>query len=189
MLLKYDPGEEDDDEEMEDSDEEMEDSDEGMEDFEESVEDDEDDDTDELDRIQYSLLEVLDEKEQDWTWASHGPVKSNLPVPGLHLSQGGVVGLPLSSMDALRIKQHALQLGSEINASVDNDDLTCDLDPSQFELRNCRWHDAAQAVALRAIRAFDLRRADIRLRNLTLSGPSRPLHIWQEYVGMCSVID
>ena len=176
MLLKYDPGEEDDDEEMEDSDEEMEE-------FEESEEDDEDDDTDELDRIQYSLLEVLDERDQDWTWASHGPVMSNLPVPGLHLSEGGVVGLPLSSTDALRIKQHASQPGSELNPSEDNDDLTCDLDPSQFELRNCTWHDAAQVVALGAIRALDLRRADIRLRNLTLSGPSRPLHIWQAYVG------
>ena len=168
MLLKYDPGEEDDDEEMEE--------------FEESEEDDEDDDTDVLD-IQWSLLEVLDEIEQDRTWASHGPVLSKLPIPGLHLSRGGVVGLPLSLKAASRIKQHASQFGSEINPSADDDDLTCDLDPSQFELRNPMWHDAAQVVGLEAVRAFDVGDATIQLRGLTLSGPSRPLNLWQGYVG------
>ncbi|KAK0513137.1 hypothetical protein JMJ35_004123 [Cladonia borealis] len=166
MLLKYDPGEEDEDYEMEE--------------LEESEEDDEDDDADALDDIQCSLFEVLQDIEEVKTWASYGPIKYRLPITGLHLSRGGVVGLPLSSMDASRIKQHASQFGSKSNPSVDDNDLTCDLDSSQFELRNPAWHTAARMLALEATRTFAVGDATIQLRGLTLSGPSRPLTLWQD---------
>lgn len=168
MLLKYDPGEEDEDEEMEE--------------IEESDEDDEDDDTDALDDIQGSLFEVLHDIDEVKSWASYGPIRDRLPIPGLHLSQGGVVGLPLSSMDASRIKQHASQFELKSNPSVDDNDPTCDLDSSQFELRNPAWHTAARMLGLEATRSFDAGLATIQLRGLTLSGPSRPLNLWQEYV-------
>ena len=168
MLLKYPPGEEDEVEEMDE--------------VEELEEDDEDDDIDALDDIQCSLFEALQHIDEVRSWASYGKIQYRLPIPGLHLSQGGVVGLPLSSIDASRIKHHASQFGSKINLSMDDNDLTCDLDSSQFELRNPAWHTAARMLGLEATRTFDVGDATIQLRGLTLSGPSRPLNLWQEYV-------
>ena len=170
MLLKYDPGKEDEIEEME----EVEGS--------EEDDDDDDDDTDALDDIQCSLFEALHDIDEARSWASYRPIQYRLPVPGLHLSRGGVVGLPLSSMDASRIKQHASQFGSKNNHSVDDNDLTCDLDSSQFELRNPAWQTAAKMLGMEAAGPFDVGPATVQLRGLTLSGPSRPLNLWQEYV-------
>ena len=164
MLLKYDPGKEDEVEEVEGSEED-------------------DDDPDALDDIQCLLSEVLDNINGDRTWASYGPILSNIPIPKLRLSQSSAIGLPLSLKAASRIKKHASRFGSERNPSVDDDDLTCDLDPSQFELRNPMWHTLVQSVGMKASRAFDVGPPTIQLRRLTLSGPSRPLNLWQEYVG------
>ena len=172
MLLKYDPGKEDEFEEMEEV--------EGSE--EDDDDDDDDDDIDALDDIQCSLFEALHEIGEARSWASYGPIQYTLPSPGLHLSRGGVIGLPLSSMAASRIKQHASQFGSKSNPSVDDNDMTCDLDSSQFELRNSAWQTAAKMLGMEAARPFDVGPATVQLRGLTLSGPSRPLSLWQEYV-------
>lgn len=167
MLLRYDPGREDESEEGE-----------SVEEWEEE----EDDDTDALNDIQYSLCTVLHDVDEARSWASYGSIQHSLPIPGLHLSQGGVVGLPLSSMDASRIKQHALQLGLASNSGVDDHDQTCVLDPSQFELRNPRWHNVAQVLGMEAARPFDVGPASIQLRGLMLSSPSQSLKLWQECV-------
>ena len=142
----------------------------------------EDDDTDALNDIQYSLFEFLDNINEARTWASYVPILSNPPIPGLHLSQGGVVGLPLSLTDATRLKQHASPIESGKNHSVYDDDVTCDFDPSQFELRNPMWHAFAEYVGKEAVKPFGVDQSTIQLRRLTLSGPSRPLNHWQEYV-------
>ena len=166
MLLKYDPGKEDEEEEVEE--------------IEESDEDD--DNARDLSDIQYSLFTALQDVDEARLWASYGPIHHDCPIPGLCLSQSGVVGLPLSSMDASRIKQHASQSGLKSNPIVDNTDLTCDLDPSQFELRNPFWQTAEKVLGLRAAMPFDVGPATVQLRRLTLSGPSRPLKPLQEYV-------
>ena len=166
MLLKYDPGKEDEEEEGEEVRGWYEDE----------------DDTDALNDIKCSLFTVLHHVGEERLWASCGPIHHDCPIPGLWLSQSGVVGLPLSSMDASRIKQHASQSGLKSNPIVDNTDLTCDLDPSQFELRNPFWQTAEKVLGLRAAMPFDVGPATVQLRRLTLSGPSRPLKPLQEYV-------
>ncbi len=70
MLLEYDPGEEDEVDEAEEVEGWWEDE----------------DDTDALNDIQCSLFEVLDDINEAGTWASYGPMLSNLPIPGPHLS-------------------------------------------------------------------------------------------------------
>ena len=168
MLLRYDPEEEDEEEEGEE--------------IEELDEDEDEDDASDLSDIQYSLFMALQDVEEARLWASYGPIPQGIPIPGLCLSQGGVVGLPLSSMDASRIKQHASQFGLESNPIVDDNDLTYDLDPSQFELRNPFWQATEKLLGLGAARPFDVGCATVQLRRLTLSGPSRPLKPLQEYV-------
>ena len=164
MLLKYDPGKEDESEEGEEVEEW----------------DEDEDDTGSLIDIQYSLFEELLDVNEARSWASYGPIQHNLPVPGLHLGQDGVdalVGLPLSSTDASRNNQHASQCGLESNPSVGDNDLSCNLDPSQFELRNPIWQAAATMLGMEVTKPFDMGPATVQLRRLTLSGPSRPLRL------------
>lgn len=166
MLLKYDPGKEDEEEEGEE-----------VEEWDES-----EDDASDLSDVQHSLFEALQDVDQARLWTSYGPIPQGIPIPGLCLSQGGVVGLPLSLMDASRIKQHASQFASECDPIMDDNDLTCDLDVSQFELRNPDWQDIEYLIGKGAARPFDVGSATVQLRRLTLSGPSRPLKPLQEYV-------
>ena len=134
MLLKYDPGKDDEEEEGEEVEEWDED------------EDEDEDDTGALNDIQHSLFEELLDVEEARTWAFFGPLPQGIPIPGLCLNQGGVVGLPLSTMDASRIKRHASQLGLECNPIMDANDLSCDLDISQFELRNPAWQTTEKLI-------------------------------------------
>ena len=166
MLLKYDPGKENESEEGEE-----------VEEWDES-----EDDASDLSDIQHSLFEALQDVDEARLCAFYGPLPQGIPIPGLCLSQGGVVGLPLSSMDASRIKQHASQFGLENNPIVDDNDLTCDLDPSQFGLRNPFWQTTEELIGMGAARPFDVGSATVQLRRLTLSGPSRPLKPLHEYV-------
>ena len=166
MLLRYDPGKEDEEEEGE-----------GVEEWDEF-----EDDASDLSDIQHSLFEALEDIDEARLWAFYGPLPPSTPIPGLCLSQGGVVGLPLSSMDAARIKGHASQLGLESDSIVDDNDPTCDLDLSQFELRNPDWQAAEKLIGMETARPFDVGSATAQLRRLTLSGPSRPLKPLQEYV-------
>ena len=166
MLLRYDPGKEDEEEEGEE-----------LEEWDES-----EDDTSDLSDIQDSLFEALEDVDEARLWAFYRPLPQDIPTPGLCLGQGGVVGLPLSSMGASRIKRHASQLGLESNPIVDDNDLTCDLDLSQFELRNPHWQTTEKLIGMGAAKPFDVGSATAQLRRLTLSGPSRPLKSLQEYV-------
>ena len=94
-------------------------------------------------------------------------------------------------MDAPRIKRHASQLRLESNPIVDDNDLTCDLDLSQFELRNPDWQTTEKLIGKEAAKPFDVGSATAQLRRLTLSGPSQPLKPLQEYVRQqhCHIID
>ena len=175
MLLRYDPGRDDEEEEGEEVEERGED----------------DDDTDASDDVECALFEMLEDINEARSWASYGSIQYDLPLPELHLSQCGLVELPLSSMDALRIKQHVSQFGLGSGSGVDENDQTCILNPSQFKLQNPKWHNIAQGLGMEAARPFDVGPAGVQLRGLVLSSPSRSLELWQKCVRylLCSAID
>ena len=117
-----------------------------------------------MDCVKASLFNILASIEEARTWSSHGPILINSPTPGLHLKDSGIIGLPLSPHDALRIKRQAFQ-GC---ISDNSDSLGCELSPGQFEVRNPAWHAFVQSVALDATKPFDIGPVHTTLRRLIL---------------------
>ena len=125
-----------------------------------------------MDDVKASLIDHLESIKEARTWSSYGPILINSPTPGLYLKDGGIVGLPLSAHDALRIKRQA----SKSRISAKSDRLACELSLGQFELRNPAWHAFVQSVGLNATKSFDIGTVHLTLRRLVLcdksSGPA-----------------
>lgn len=86
--------------------------------------------------LQNTLDGVSSASDQDWVdW--HGT--KNPINPGLTLKSSGIVGLPLSDSDAVRIAREAMVDGKDFaTKKVPGDH--CDLALDKFELRNPAWH-------------------------------------------------
>lgn len=121
-----------------------------------------------MDDVKASLIDHLGSIGEARTWSSYGPVLINSPTPGLYLKAGGIVGLPLSAYDALRIKRQA----SKSSLSDKNDSRGWELSPGQFELRNPAWHQFVQSVGLIATKPFDIGTVHLTLRKLVLCDKS-----------------
>ena len=132
-----------------------------------------------INHVKASLFNHLTSIGEARTWSSYGFLLNNSPTPGLHLEDGDVVGLPLSSHDALRIKRQASQ------SSVPNkkdDGLGYELDPGQFEVRNPAWHAFVRTVGSNAIKPFDIGTVHLTLRKLVLCDRSSGSAVKEEYV-------
>ena len=81
---------------------------------------------------------VSSASDQDWVgWQG----TTNPINPGLTLKSSGIVGLPLSDSDAVRIAREATVDGKDIATKKAPGD-HCDLALDKFELRNPAWHES-----------------------------------------------
>ena len=130
-----------------------------------------------MDHVKSSFSKHLASIGEARTWSSAGPILVNSPTPGIYLKDEGVLGLPLSENDVLRIKRQASPSG----ASNDGDGFGCELDLGQFELRNPAWHAFIESVTLNATKAFDIGTVRHTLRKLVLCGTNSRHSVQEEY--------
>ena len=131
-----------------------------------------------MDHVKASLINHLARMGEARTWSSHGPILISSPTPGLYLNDGDVIGLPLSSRDALRIKEYA----SQSSGSDKGDILGCNLNPRQFELRNPAWRPFVQSVGLNATEPFGIGPVYLTLRSLVLCEKGSDSAAQEQYV-------
>ena len=129
-----------------------------------------------MDRVKASLIDHLAGGRAARSWSSYGPILTNSPTPGLYLQDGGVVGLPLSSHDASRIKRQV----SRSNVSGIGGGLWCELKAGQFEVRNPAWHTFVESVGSNATKPFDIGTVHLTLRKLVLCDSSNGSAVREE---------
>ena len=117
--------------------------------------------------IQNTLDGVNSTADQQWAFDAAVTQFTN---PGLTLQSSGIVGLPLSYSDALRIAKEASVDGQDI-FSKDTSSCYCGLSREKFELRNPAWHQSVIDIGSRILgkQANEVR---AELTNLSLHAPS-----------------
>lgn len=121
---------------------------------------------DEIDEIKQELQDHIDRIEEPRVWASSCTLTSAVN-PGLALKDGDVTGLPLSIIDASKIRQYAL-------AKTQDDGqmhyIGYELMPGQFELRNPAWEQHIQDMTARVAKSIGISDAVAKLEKLVLHG-------------------
>lgn len=108
-----------------------------------------------VDEIKDSIRQHLDDIQGAGEWASWASLTDGVN-PGLSLKSSGIVGLPLSTPAALRIKQES-GLGRSGGGEPENSaDLLCKLSTDDFELRNPAWQGYVQLVLAKAKAALGI---------------------------------
>ena len=92
------------------------------------------DDVPELDEVKEVLRDHLDNIEGGHDWATWGKVSDEVD-PGITLGKSGVVGLPLSTYDASRIRQESKLKIRDQETSGGAANVFCQLSADHFKLR------------------------------------------------------
>lgn len=122
----------------------------------------------EVDGIKDLIRDHLDDIEGAREWASWASLSDGIN-PGLSLKSSGIVGLPLSTQEASRIKQESGLERSGGDEPKNSPDLLCELSTDRFELRNPAWQGYIQLILPKAKEALGIH-GEIRceLHNLEL---------------------
>ena len=102
--------------------------------------------------------------------------------PGLTLKSSGIVGLPLSNSDAVRIAREATVGGKDI-AATETLGYDCDLGPDKFELRNPAWHQSVMnlGAAVLGKSAYEVRAELITLSLHASTTDNRRPHLYVDW--------
>lgn len=121
------------------------------------------------------IRDHLDDIEGAREWASWASLSDGVN-PGLSLKSSGIVGLPLSTQEALRIKQESGLERSGGDEPENSPDFLCELSTDAFELRNPAWQGYVQLVLAKAKEALGIHgEIQCELHNLELHDGTNPL--------------
>ena len=121
---------------------------------------------DRIDEIKWELQDHIDRIEEPRVWANSCTLTSAVN-PGLALHDGNVTDLPLSIVDASKIKQYAL---AKTQDDSQMHDTGYELMPGQFELRNPSWEQHVQDMTARVAKSIGISDAVAKLEKLVLHG-------------------
>lgn len=129
------------------------------------------------DLIKSRLLSCIDPISEPGIWAT-SCLLTSVVNPGLALMNESAMGLPLSTSDALRIKQQAL---TELQSNNQIHDTGYELRPDQFESCNPAWKQHIQIMAKQIADSIGTIVGEAKLEKLVLHGVGTDIKLDTEY--------